>query len=54
MTVRQNDHVGSLPLAGRAAGIGMLASFADIQNLAKAGGREAAVMLFDEPELCGF
>lgn len=54
LDVCQNHHVGPLPLAGRAAAIGAQTTFADIQNLAKAVGREVAAMLFDEPEPHGF
>jgi hypothetical protein len=42
----QHDHVGPLPLTGGSAATGAQATFADIQNLTKAVGREFAAMLF--------
>ena len=54
LDVGPNNHVGPLPVAGRSAAIGTQAKFGDIENLAKAIGREFAAMLFDKPELHGF
>ena len=50
--VSQNTYVCPLPLSGQTAAIGTKASFADIQNLAKTGGRELAAMLFPSHRNC--
>lgn len=48
--VRQNNHIRSLPLSGRAAAMCAQPTYNDTQNLAKTSVWEVGAMLFDEPE----
>lgn len=50
LNVGQNDHLGSLSLAGPAAAKGVQTAFIDIRHVTHPFGAEVIGVLFDDPE----